>query len=250
MMCQLQTTDKEYSAFTLIELLIVIAVISLLVAILVPTLSLAKERSRRIACLNNVHLFLVAIHAYATENDQYLPSGLSDHGEDEHTSVLARATIDTLVNLIGNDRALVCPWLGDPFEGPVGWNYGDYGYLFIGYNYLGGHLGTPWPLLGLAEDTWESPQRITERSAFPIVTELNTWTKYGGHNMTFAPHGKRGPIHNYLQPGTGGMPSKEIGAVGGNTGLLDGSAYWKDIDEMKIYRGSREYGEDGCFSSW
>ncbi|MHC5157417.1 MAG: type II secretion system protein [Planctomycetota bacterium] len=248
--CPPEAAGRPRSAFTLIELLIVIAVISLLMAVLVPTLAIAKERARRITCRNNIHSFLIGIHTYASENDYALPSGLSDHGDDEHTPVLARATIDMLTEQIGNDRVMVCPWLRHQFEGPVGWDYGDYGYLFIGYNYLGGHEGTPWPQLGLAEDTWKSPQFVTDRSNVPLVTELNTWTQYMGHQMSFAPHGKRGPVDDFMKPTTGGMTSKEIGAVGGNNGFLDGSANWKDIEDMKIYRSSRGYGPDGCFSYW
>jgi prepilin-type processing-associated H-X9-DG protein/prepilin-type N-terminal cleavage/methylation domain-containing protein len=55
-------------ALTLLEVLIAIAVIGLLMAILIPAVSAAREASRRTQCQSNMHQVGVAIHAYeATE---------------------------------------------------------------------------------------------------------------------------------------------------------------------------------------
>jgi hypothetical protein len=89
-----------------------------------------------------------------------------------------------------------------------------------------------------------------------LLSDMNDWSPtYGddGTGRTFAPHGKNGPIMNAMDAanqGAAGASSAAIGAVGGNVGLLDGSVSWKNIQRMEIYRGSQQWGTDGCWAMW
>lgn len=60
-------------AFTLIEVLVVVAIIGLLVAILVPSLSLAKEQAKRVLCMSQLKQQALAFVAYASESKGNMP---------------------------------------------------------------------------------------------------------------------------------------------------------------------------------
>jgi len=73
---------RSSPAFTLIELLVVIAIMSILAALLLPALSAAKAKGRRVACLNNLKEFALASQMYSADNEgklaPNLPEGRSD----------------------------------------------------------------------------------------------------------------------------------------------------------------------------
>ena len=65
-------TDQR-PAFTLIELLIVIAVLGLLLAVLLPALSLARAKGREVACLSNLKQLQTCAKLYSMDYDGFLP---------------------------------------------------------------------------------------------------------------------------------------------------------------------------------
>ena len=123
----------------------------ILAAMLLPALASGKERAKRIGCVNNVRQFLLAVHMYANDDNQFLPSGASDSNtpdgvQDDSIPILSGNIRTQMIQYAGNDKIMGCPNLGAPFNTQQGFFETGYGFV-IGYNYLGGHANTPWELL-------------------------------------------------------------------------------------------------------
>ena len=216
-------------AFTLIELLVVIAIIAILAALLLPVLSLAKERARRTVDVSNLHQWGMACTMYAGDFKDYLPVGIragaaGNPAEDDFiwfngNTWNALRGYGVTTNIAYCQSWLTRPDLLADVGTPV-WGTTD---VLLGWVYWGGRdpVGSG--------PAYIPPKKTTDRFS-PGSDTLMTCTCFDSRPAdwdSWMPH-VRGSALVLYAPGVNPVPSPDGLAVA----RVDGSASW--VKWMKL----------------
>ena len=134
-------SNRNGGAFTLIELLCVIAIIAILAAMLLPAINRGKERAKRIECLNNLKQAGIGFHLFAHDHGGKFPMQIStnDGGSEEFAASGSNVGGEfsfsfqhfrALESDLGSPQVLACP--ADLERAPAG-NFTQFGDTNLSY---------------------------------------------------------------------------------------------------------------------
>src|SRR5437868_4646213 len=90
--------------FTLVELLVVVAIIAILASLLLPALSRAKASAQLTVCRSNLHQIGIALHVYVNEST-FFPVAADDANGTWITKLLPNLALSRLLPLVSTSNA-------------------------------------------------------------------------------------------------------------------------------------------------
>jgi len=114
-MSDLRTLDRSRAGFTLVELLVVIAVIGILVALLLPAVQAAREAARRATCANNLRQFGIALLNHHAARGALPPGAAAEFPTNNPLDAIITATANTLLLPYFEELAVAAEYEYDKF---------------------------------------------------------------------------------------------------------------------------------------
>lgn len=107
--------------FSLIELLVVVAIVAVLAGLLLPALARSKNRAQGVYCLGNGKQMIIALHQYSADHQDFLPpnpdDGAKNPGQNWVSGMMRDARDATNVVLLTDARfAKLAPYTGPAYQ--------------------------------------------------------------------------------------------------------------------------------------
>ncbi len=170
------------NAFTLVELLIVMGIISLLVAIIMPALGRARDQAKLVICKCNQKNLVLGCHMYADDNNSRFPIDKQLH--NSHTILITNLSNGSYIE---SPELYYCPSekKDDLMFSQENFDKGDIGFFYYcftnqpTYKYLSSFFlnNLPWPRI--IKDTSNNQMWLFSDSWFSGQATSHRWYKKG-----------------------------------------------------------------------
>lgn len=217
-------TARIHRAFTLTELLVVIAVVAVLISLLMPALASARRQALNAECLNNLRTLGLAMDSYAIQNNNRLPTA----GPTDAYTWWPWDIPNDIVTLImaegPTEETFFCPMQLDQMQyWSQSTTYHTSNYFF--YTYRSNQSLNALPLPG---QTKCMKSRFTDNDGIPDDLELASDAVMSTDD-TSNPSG-----NNFAGIALTNHLTTELAPLGGNVLMLDGHVEWRPFAAMAV----------------